>query len=72
MAPQARPHTSRRISHCAERSAKGVAQFQVQWASFDAKHNTCEPIEHLADCDDMLAEFKERKKHSLFAAFNTD
>eukprot|EP00966_Prymnesium_polylepis_P062222 1443572-Prymnesium_polylepis.1 len=46
----------------AERLAKGVTQYQVKWAGFDAKHNTWEPIEHLAGCEDLIADMKERKK----------
>ena len=30
----------------AERLAKGVTQYQVKWAGYNAKHNTWEPIEH--------------------------
>ena len=29
---------------------------------FDAKHNTWEPLEHLAGCEDLIADMKERKK----------
>ena len=46
----------------AERLAKGVTQYQVSWAGFNAKHNTWEPIEHLAGCEDLIADMKERKQ----------
>eukprot|EP00966_Prymnesium_polylepis_P106687 2469678-Prymnesium_polylepis.2 len=46
----------------AERLSKGVTQFQVKWANFEAKHNTWEPIENLAGCEDLIADYKERKK----------
>eukprot|EP00966_Prymnesium_polylepis_P187844 4354834-Prymnesium_polylepis.1 len=49
----------------AERLAKGVTQYQVKWAGWDAKHNTSstwEPLEHLAGCEDLIADMKERKK----------
>ena len=46
----------------ATRSAKGVTHFHVKWVGYDAKHNTWEPIENLASCEDMIAEFKEREK----------
>lgn len=46
-----------------ERMAKGgISQFNVKWVGYDAKHNTWEPIENLAGCEDMIAEFKEREK----------
>ena len=66
----------------ATRGAKGVTQFHVKWVGYDAKHNTWEPIENLASCEGMIAEFmhgdlqKSAKdstlEHSLFAAFNTN
>ena len=46
----------------ATRGAKGVTQFHVKWVGYDAKHNTWEPIENLASCEGMIAEFKEREK----------
>ena len=46
----------------AARKAKGVLQWLVKWKGFDAKDNTWEPIEHLAGCEDMIAEFNEREK----------
>jgi hypothetical protein len=46
----------------AERLAKGVTQYHVKWVDFDAKHNTWEPLEHLAGCEDLIADMKERKK----------
>jgi hypothetical protein len=46
----------------AERLAKGVTQYQVAWVGYEAKHNTWEPIEHLAGCEDMIADMKERMK----------
>lgn len=49
----------------AQRLAKGVTQFCVKWANYDAKHNTWEPVEHLAGCEDLIAEFKEREKTRL-------
>ena len=45
----------------AERLAKGVTQFMVKWAGYSDKDNTWEPIEHLAGCEDMIAEFKDRE-----------
>ena len=44
------------------RNAKGVTHFHVKWVGYEAKHNTWEPIENLASCEDMIAEFKEREK----------
>ena len=40
----------------------GITQYQVKWKNYEAKHNTWEPLEHLAGCEDMIAEFKEREK----------
>jgi len=45
----------------AERLAKGVTQFQVKWSGYESRHNTWEPIEHLAGCEDMIADFKKRE-----------
>ena len=39
-----------------------MTQYQVKWVGWEAKHNTWEPIEHLADCHELIVEFKERKK----------
>ncbi|KAL1523816.1 hypothetical protein AB1Y20_018738 [Prymnesium parvum] len=44
----------------AERLARGVTQFQVKWKGYEARHNTWEPIEHLAGCEDMIVDFKKR------------
>ena len=36
---------------CGTRMAKGgVAQYQVKWKDWETKHNTWEPLEHLAGC----------------------
>ena len=49
-----------------QRMAKGgVTQFNVKWVGFEAKHNTWEPIENLAECEDMIAAFKEREKQRV-------
>ena len=49
-----------------QRMAKGgITQFNVKWAGFEAKHNTWEPIENLAECEDMIAAFKEREKQRV-------
>ena len=45
-----------------QRLAKGVTQYSVKWVGWESKHNTWEPIEHLAGCKDMIAEFNEREK----------
>jgi hypothetical protein len=45
----------------AQRLARGVTQYQVKWKNYENKDNTWEPIEHLAGCEDMIAEFKERE-----------
>ena len=50
----------------AERMAKGgVTQYQVKWKDYDTKSNTWEPLQHLAGCEDMIADFKEREKQRL-------
>ena len=46
----------------AQRLARGVTQYLVKWVGYETKDNTWEPIEHLAGCEDMVAEFKEREK----------
>ena len=43
-----------------ERLAKGVTQFFVKWAGYEAKDNTWEPLENLAGCEDMIVEFNSR------------
>lgn len=45
-----------------QRLAKGVTQYQVKWVGWATKDNTWEPIEHLAGCEDMIAEFKEKER----------
>lgn len=54
----------------AKRTAKGVMQWQVKWVGYDNEANTWEPIEHLAGCEDMIAEFEEaeRKKNEATLA----
>ena len=50
----------------AQRIAKGgVTQFLVKWAGYEPKHNTWEPLEHLAGCEDMIADFKEREQQRV-------
>jgi len=44
------------------RLEKGVTKFQVKWVGWETKDNTWEPIEHLAGCEDMIAEFNECEK----------
>ena len=44
-----------------QRLSKGVTQYQVKWVGWATKDNTYEPIENLAGCEDMIAEFKERE-----------
>ena len=34
----------------------------MKWTGYADKDNTWEPIEHLAGCEDMIAEFKERQR----------
>ena len=46
----------------AERLAKGVTQYLVKWVGYESKDNTWEPIEHLASCEDMIADMKDREK----------
>ncbi|KAL1507092.1 hypothetical protein AB1Y20_007951 [Prymnesium parvum] len=46
----------------AQRLAKGVSQFLVKWVGYESKDNTWEPIENLAGCEDIIADFKEREK----------
>ena len=45
-----------------QRLSKGVTTFNVKWVGWADKDNTWEPIEHLAGCEDMIAEFKDREK----------
>ena len=50
----------------AQRMVKGgVTQYQVKWVGYDSKANTWEPLENLAGCEDMIADFKEREKQRL-------
>jgi len=48
----------------AERLAKGVTQYHVKWAGFDSKHNTWETLQHLAGCEDLIADMKALKKQT--------
>jgi hypothetical protein len=46
-----------------QRRAKGgVTQWKVKWVGYDSKQNTWEPIEHLAGCEKLIAEFQERER----------
>ena len=45
-----------------QRLSKGVTTFNVKWVGYTDKDSTWEPIEHLAGCEDMIAEFMEREK----------
>jgi hypothetical protein len=56
----------------AERLARGSTQYQVKWANYESKHNTWEPIEHLAGCEDMIAEFKVAEFYAPAARMLTD
>ena len=56
---------------------KTVTQYEVKWKGYDSKHNTYEPIAHLAGCEDMIAEYIKSEKdstleHPLFAAFDCE
>ena len=44
--------------------SKGVTQWLVKWVGYENENrdNTWEPIENLAGCEDMIAEYKEREK----------
>ena len=42
--------------------ARCVTQYQVKWGGYENKDITWEPIENLAGCEDMIADFKEREK----------
>ena len=46
----------------AQRCSKGVSQWLVKWVGWESKHNTWEPIENLAGCEDMIADFNGRRK----------
>ena len=48
-----------------KRQEKGVTKFQVKWVGWATKDNTWEPIENLAGCEDMIAQFQEREKTRL-------
>ena len=41
---------------------KYETQWEVKWKDWDKKHNTYKPIKNLAGCEDMIAEYKERKR----------
>ena len=46
-----------------QRRAKGgVIQWKVKWVGYGSKQNTWEPIEHLAGCEKLIAEFQERER----------
>ncbi|KAL1511601.1 hypothetical protein AB1Y20_006395 [Prymnesium parvum] len=50
---------------CGQRMEKGVTKFLVKWVGYAERANAWEPIEHLASCEDLIVEFKERKKIRL-------
>ena len=39
-----------------------MTQYEVRWVGYDAKHNTYEPLAHLASCEDMIAEYQQQKR----------
>ena len=41
---------------------KYETQWEVKWKDWDKKHNTYEPIKNLAGCEDMIVEYRERKR----------
>ena len=41
---------------------KTETQYEVKWKGWDKKHNTYEPLSNLAGCEDMVSEYKERKR----------
>lgn len=41
---------------------KYETQYEVKWKGYEKKHNTYEPLSNLAGCEDMVAEYKERKR----------
>ena len=41
---------------------KTETQYEVKWKGYDPKQNTYEPISNLAGCEDMIAEYKQRKQ----------
>ena len=41
---------------------KTETQYKVKWKGWDKKHNTYEPLSNLAGCEDMVSEYKERKR----------
>ena len=47
-----------------KRGGKAVTLYQVKWAGYDSKHNTWEPIKHLAESEDLIAQHLERRKQS--------
>ena len=46
----------------AARLCRGTRQWLVKWTGYEAKHNTWEPLENLAGCEDLIADFNEREK----------
>jgi hypothetical protein len=41
---------------------KTETQYEVKWKGWDKKHNTYEPLSNLVGCEDMVSEYKERKR----------
>ena len=41
---------------------KYETQWEVKWKDWDKKHNTYDPIKNLAGCEDMIVEYRERKR----------
>ena len=41
---------------------KTETQYEVKWKGWDKKHNTYDPLSNLAGCEDMVSEYKERKR----------
>ena len=46
---------------------KTETQYEVKWKGWDKKHNTYEPLSNLVGCEDMVSEYKERKRQRILA-----
>ena len=54
-----------------KRRQAGKTQYLIKWEGYDESDNTWEPIENLAGCEDMIADFNEREKQRVAASCGT-